>query len=212
MGILDDMKRAFDPNRNGINRSLEKTKQDIEKSNEKIKNDIDQSNKSIGETLQRSLEKTKENVDMGKLQEANGVISKIVSVTPIGFLAMEGINIATKNESNKYLNGNGSSQNPLLNAFGNVFNQVLGIETSTKQMEEINPFPKIFQDETPVAPQPVDNFGYSEKYSFLDNTSGEYDKGKYGKPNNLKWLIIGTGGGLLFLLIIAKKLKNKIKA
>ena len=176
----------------------------------KIKNDIDQSNKSIGETLQRSLEKTKENVDMGKLQEANGVISKIVSVTPIGFLAMEGINIATKNESNKYLNGNGSSQNPLLNTFGNVFNHVLGIETSTKQMEEVNPFPKIFQDETPVAP-PVDpNYGDSGKYSFLDNTSGEYDKG-IGKPNNLKWLIIGAGGGLLVLLIIAEKFKKKIK-
>ena len=50
----------------------------------------------------------------------------------------------------------------------------------------------------------------SGKYSFLDNTSGEYDKG-IGKPNNLRWLIIGGAGSLLVLLIIAEKFKKKIK-
>ena len=88
--------------------------------------------------LDNNLEKTRNDVDMAKLQQATGVIVKIANLNPIGFLATEAINAGTDGDSNRWLNNSDSSNNPLLDVLKGDFDSspFSGGGNNDKKLEE----------------------------------------------------------------------------
>ena len=214
---LDDFKDAFDPKKNGLDASIKRTNDNVAQTNKdfatsvaKTQKTIDEQNKYIGDKLQsnlketksrldNNLEKTRNEVDMRKLQEATGVIVKIANLNPIGFVATEAINAGTNGDSNRWLNNSDSSNNPLLDVFSGIFENSPfgGGGNNDKKLEE----PTTIQKSPPTTTIEPSTEPYSKYAQFDGNPTISKDK----TDNTELYVTLGVVAvGVTGLLILAK--------
>ena len=238
---LDQFKNTFDANKNGVNAGVAKTNQDIANSNTNIKTKIDDSNKAIRDQLQTNLAQTKSKLDNSlqattdqlnlnlaltkqtinydQLQSATGVISKIVSYTPIGYGALKIADLSSGGQSNTYLK-NGGNINPIWDTVLNPSN-ITNMINPSNILNTLNPFPSDavktleapfdigklnpFQQDTTPQPQPYDPNSTTSKYSSFDSSGQTVSK----TGDNLTALIIPVGIGAVILAGLIYTTKKK---
>ena len=155
-----------------------------------------------------NLALTKQTLDYEKLQQATGIISKIASINPIVYFGLEAINAGTGGNSNKYLNGDDDTNNPLLNTVSNLFNGIMGGNDS-KQLEQpssaekLSPFP--FQ---PISQEPVPYNQDNHKYSNFDSSNSTITKDD-NENGFIQFAIPITIEGLILIVVIATSSKKK---